>query len=105
VKIDDSIKGLPAVRNRETRTTRSGSDPAMSQPPHTSDSVDITPTSARLSQLESDLARVDSSNAGKIEAIRQAIAEGSFQVNEEAVATALVNTTMDQLRLIGRGSR
>lgn len=105
MKIDDSIQGVPVVRGRDTRKTRGGGDANVPHAGNAGDSVDITPTSARLSQLESELAHIDSSDTGKVAAVRQAIAEGSFQVDEEAVATALVNATMDQLRVLGRRSR
>lgn len=102
MKIDDSLNGVPVIRNRapdkgkdrRTRTT----------PGHEGhgDSVEITRTSARLSRLEEELDGIDAADTGKVDAIRQAISEGRFQVDEQAVADALVEGTMEQLRRQGR---
>lgn len=101
MKIDDALKGLSAVRSRETRkTTRAASSVAPGG--GRGDSVQITPISARLSKLEEELSQVDTADTGKVEAVRQAIADGSFQVDEEVVADALVETTKEQLRRQGK---
>jgi negative regulator of flagellin synthesis FlgM len=102
VKIDDSLNGVPAIRRRETRKSKDGSATSSGSPVTAGDSVEITTTSARLNQLEAELGLIDSANTGKLEAVREAIANGSFQVDEEAVAEALVRSTMDQLRRQGK---
>lgn len=104
MKIDDSINGVPVIRNRDTRKTKGGTSSPSAPAGNASDSVEITQTSTRLNQLESDLAQISSSDAGKVDAVRQAIADGRFQVDEEAVAEALVRTTIEQLRQSGRDS-
>lgn len=101
VKIDNSLKGVTSVRTRETRGGKEKPAAATNAPPLSTDSVELTQTSARLSALEEALAQVPPENAGKVESIRQAIAEGRFQVDEEAVADALVQGTMEQLRRQG----
>ena len=62
-----------------------------------SDNVQITGTSARLQEQEARLADVPIEDAGKVESIRQAIADGSFQVDEEAVAEGMVQESIEQL--------
>jgi negative regulator of flagellin synthesis FlgM len=98
LKIDDSLHGVPPLRGRDTRKGKAADAPAAANPGAVGDSIEITPTSSQLNKLEEDLGRIDSADTGKIEAIRQAIAEGTFQVDEEAVADALVKTTIEQLR-------
>lgn len=99
MKIDDALNGVPAIRSRETKKGKTATATASSG--HAADSVEITPASAQLSRLEEELSLVDSADTGKVEAVRQAIAEGRFQVDEEVVADALVQNTMEQLRRQG----
>ena len=103
MKIDDTLNGIPAIRSRETRKAKASFNTATTSHGKPGDSVDITQTSAHLSQLEGTLGQIDSADAGKIEAIRQAVADGSFQVDEEAVANALAQSTMELLRRQGKG--
>lgn len=105
MKIDDSLNGIAPIRGRTTRKAKDGAAATPASPGTAGDSVDITPTSARLNQFEEELGRLDSGNAGKVEAVRQAIAEGSFRVDEEAVADALVQSTMEQLRRQGKDGK
>lgn len=102
MKIDDSLTGLSAIRNRTTRKTKDGVGETTTSSTSASDSVDITSKSAQLSKLEEELSLVDSSDTAKIEAIKLAISEGRFEVDEEAVADALVQNTMEQLRRQGK---
>lgn len=104
MKIDDSLSGVTALRGRTPRKTKDSSGQPAGQA-HTADSVEITQASAQLNQLEEELRGLPGNDAGKVEAVRQAIAEGSFQVNEEAVADALVQSAMEQLRRNGGEGR
>lgn len=101
MKIEDALNGVRAVRSRDTRKGKSGAVSAPAAPSHATDSVEITPASAQLSRLGEELALVDNAETGKLEAVRQAIAEGRFQVDEEVVAEALVQNTIEQLRRQG----
>lgn len=97
MKIDNSLKGVSGVRPGETRRKKSDDSAATAGGHGTRDSVELTETSAKLSALEAALADIGATDAGKVEAIRQAIAEGRFKVDEEAVADALVKDILDQL--------
>lgn len=101
MKIEDALNGVRAVRSRDTRKGKPGAVSAPAAPSHATDSVEITPASAQLSRLGEELALVDNAETGKVEAVRQAIAEGRFQVDEEVVAEALVQNTIEQLRRQG----
>jgi negative regulator of flagellin synthesis FlgM len=98
VKIDDPLGGIPAIRSRESRKQKGNAAKAPIGG-NATDSVEITQTSAKLRRLEEALAQMDSADTGKVESVKQAIAEGRFQVDEEAVADALVQGAMEQLRL------
>ncbi len=96
MKIENIVKSAPAARPKETRSapTRTFS-PELAKV--ISDDVKLTATAEKLSQLDDDINSLDVSDRGKIESIRQAIAEGRFQVDEEAVAEGLVRETITNL--------
>jgi negative regulator of flagellin synthesis FlgM len=48
--------------------------------------------------LESQLASVDVADAGKVEAVKAALADGSFEVDAEIVADRLIDHTKETLR-------
>jgi len=101
MKIDNPVTGVrdvrPTARRGEKGKTRS---PSRDMTDH--DQVDLSQASASLGALEAQLASVETMDAEKIEAVRQAIAEGRFNVNEDAVAEALVRETLEMLRRSGR---
>lgn len=99
MKIDNNLSGIQGIRTRGARAEKDkkgGERPAGSTG---GDSVAITSTSSRLQALEAILADIDVQDVAKIEEIRQAISEGRFHVDEQAVADALIETTLEQLRL------
>jgi negative regulator of flagellin synthesis FlgM len=61
------------------------------------DEVELTADSARMRELESRLAEMEITDPKKVEAIRQAIADGSFKVDEEVVADAMIKEALDLL--------
>ncbi len=48
--------------------------------------------------LEADLASVEVTDAGKVEAVKAALADGSFAVDAEGVADRLIDHTKQTLR-------
>lgn len=102
MKIEDSLKGMSAIRSRGTRKPKDGSASLAGNGSPANDSVEITRTGANLNMLAEELIQLESPASNKVDAVRQAIAKGNYQVDEEAVADALVKTTMEQLRRQGR---
>lgn len=66
------------------------------------DTVTLTDTATRLRELEAALATAPAVDANRIEALRQAIAEGRYTVDSVHVADKLVALERD---LFGRSSR
>lgn len=93
MKIDNVIKSQPVARSKDAKSISSRLLPQPDNPP-ISDDVQLTATAEKMSQLEGNLSSVDVSDRGKIEAIRQQIAEGRFKVDEEAVAESLIQETI-----------
>lgn len=59
------------------------------------DTVELTDTASRLNQLTQDVAKVDGVDVERVEAIRQQISEGSYQVDADRIAEALVRLEKD----------
>ena len=62
------------------------------------DSLTLTESSTRVRALESQLASVEVTDAGKVEAVKAALADGSFSVDAEVVADRLIDHTKETLR-------
>lgn len=87
MKIDSSYKApAPAVSTRQPLATTSGSS-------STQEAVTLSQTSSTLQS--SSGAPV---NAAKIQEIKQAIAEGRFQINPEAIADSVIESARDLVK-------
>lgn len=80
-------------RARNTATAQ----PMVSSP--TSERVDISSLSARLQEVGAGEAPVD---AQRVAEIKQAIAEGRFQINPERIADGLLDSVRDMLGRAGK---
>jgi negative regulator of flagellin synthesis FlgM len=92
VKIDDSLKktaGLPV--NATTTRAGKGAEKAGTAKP-ASDSVQLSPQVQALTAQASSAGVFD---AKKVEEIKAAIANGTFQVDPEKVANGLLDTVSD----------
>ena len=98
MKIDSALQHVSSVQSKgvKSKTSKGGKVSAGSS--SVSDNVQLTDTSSRLRELEMQLSDVPMEDAGKVESIRQAIADGSFKVDEEAVAESMVRESIEQLR-------
>jgi len=98
MKIDKPNKPLPAslagggVAHTPAKG-KSGLTSATLQPGDTS--VSLGPAATQLRSMESNLANTPVINAAKVAEIKQAIADGRFRVNSEAVADRLLETVRD----------
>jgi len=97
MKVENLLKTSALSGVKEVKGHRNRASSKSGAPKGIRDEVELTGSADKLRELETTLAEVDVSNPGKVESIRQAIAEGSFQVNDEAVAEGLVKETLDQL--------
>lgn len=61
------------------------------------DEVELTADGSKMKELEDRLAELEITDPGKVETIRQAIADGTFQVHDEVVADALIKEAIDLL--------
>ena len=96
MKIDKRITPPAAAKVSSAKGKGAGKTPAPSA--GGSDSLSLTESSTRIRTLESDLAAVDITDAGKVESVKAALANGTFNVDAEVVADRLIDHTKEALR-------
>lgn len=64
----------------------------------TRENVTLSPMSAQLKSISSDVATSGVFDTEKVEAIKSAIAKGQFKVDSEKVADGLIDTVTDLLK-------
>jgi negative regulator of flagellin synthesis FlgM len=95
VKINKPTTPPAAAKVSATKGKGAGKTPT---PAGGSDSLTLTESSTRIRSLESQLASVDVADAGKIESVKAALANGTFTVDAEVVADRLIDHTKEALR-------
>ena len=87
-----SPTGVTDVTPGKTAGTQAPAAPSPAR-----DKVEITTVSAQLAHLEKMLGEVGIVDAARVDAIKQAIAEGKFRVDSEVVADRLLATVREYL--------
>jgi negative regulator of flagellin synthesis FlgM len=96
VKIDKTSNPLPPGPPGEGRTApplRSDSTPTPQRAESTS--VSLGSTASQLRIMEEGMSGEPTINAAKVAEIKQAISEGRFKVNSEAIADGLIATVRE----------
>ncbi len=98
MKIDSGIpSSTPVTRVAETTGRQGSVARAMPSGSSAGDSVEITSLSARLNELEGVLAGVPVVDSAQVQAIKDAISQGRFQVDSEVVADRLLSSVKELL--------
>ena len=97
MKIDSSIKSVNtgAVSGGASRPGKSTARVSTSGG---GDRVELSPLAAQLQSIEGSMADTPVVDSARVAEIRQAIAEGRFKVNPDAVADQLLQTARELLR-------
>lgn len=98
VKIDNHLKNVAPPRGRESGRVPTRETTAVPLIVTVGDDVHLTATAERLRDLERDLSAIEITDTARIAAVRQAIAEGRFVVDEEAVADGLIDESIDLIQ-------
>ena len=59
------------------------------------DNVTLSSASSQISALETGISEASGFDAGKVEAIKQAIREGRFNINPELIANKLISSAQE----------
>jgi negative regulator of flagellin synthesis FlgM len=98
MKIEKTSKPLPASQIGESTSRNPAARPTGNQTAasgNSGTSVHLGSTTAQLRSIESSMASTPLVDANKVAEIKQAIAEGRFQVNSGVVADRLISTVQD----------
>lgn len=98
MKIETSVKSPSSsgVKESAPRTSKAGTGAVAEQKkPSAQDNVQITSLSSQLQAMESSMDKVPVVDSARVEAIKQAIGEGRFKINPEAIADGLIATVKD----------
>ncbi|MCP5277327.1 MAG: flagellar biosynthesis anti-sigma factor FlgM [Thiobacillus sp.] len=98
MKIDNSMKAEAPPRVKEARGGKGRATTSPTRQLGVHDQVELTGEAGKLRDLENRLAELEISDPEKVASIRQAIADGTFKVDDEAVAEGLINETIEHLR-------
>ena len=98
MKIEKTTPPLPASQIGETTPKSTHTRTSGNAASNTSEtSVHLGTSTAQLRKLESSIASTPVVDQAKVEAIKQAISEGRFQVNSATVADQLVASVKDMI--------
>ena len=98
--IDTSgIKPGPSLDTERLDTrVRGGSNEQTSAPDRArADSVQLTDTAAKLAELQAEVSAADGVDLERVEEIRQQIADGSYEIDADRVADALMTMEKELL--------
>ena len=96
VKIENSLKSVGGPPAADTRA-RSGKGQSTAATAPSGAQVDLSPLAARLQEIGASLASVPVVDSGRVAEIKQAIAEGRFQVDARKVADGLIESVRQML--------
>lgn len=96
MKIDKRI--TPPAAAKASAAKGKGGAKTSAAPASGGDPLTLTESSTRVRALESQLASVDVTDLGKVEAVKAALADGTFTVDAEVVADRLIDHTKEALR-------
>ncbi len=91
-----SIKGVPgrSVQSGRMGTRGTAKSGGHSPAATASDEVTITNTAVHLGHIERTLAQIPVVNGAKVDTIREALAEGSYEISPEQIANKLIEFEM-----------
>lgn len=96
MKITSSSEPLRPDRVGPTAGDARAATTKGAEPVADTERVQLSDMAARLNQLETQFGQADF-DAGKVEEVRTAIAQGRFKVNAEAVADRLLSSVAELL--------
>ena len=79
-----------ASGNRRAGSESGVADKGAQGTASTSDTVELTSSAKLLERLEKNLAAAPAIDSARIETIKQAIANGQYEINSEAIADAMI---------------
>ena len=95
MKIDNSVSSVAGVPTGESRQRADKSTTQSAKP--SGEQVELSSLAARMQEVETALANVPVADANRIAEIKQAMAEGRFQVDASKVADGLIESVKQMI--------
>lgn len=95
MKIDNSVSSVGGVPTGESRQRPDKSSAQPAKP--SGEQVELSSLAARMQEVEAALANVPVADSGRIAEIKQAMAEGRFQVDASKVADGLIESVKQMI--------
>ncbi|MCB1936746.1 MAG: flagellar biosynthesis anti-sigma factor FlgM [Nitrosomonas sp.] len=95
MKIDNSIHTMPNVAQGENKKPADATSAQDVRHNNVSSPVHISPQAANLQSINANAESNSVVDVGRVEQIKQAISEGTFKVNPEAVTDKLLETAKE----------
>lgn len=96
MKIDGPNR-TAALTGNTAPTPRGAKSASQSARSSAQDNVTLSSTSTQIQALEAGISEASGFDAAKVDAIKQAISEGRFTINPEAIADKLIASTRELL--------
>jgi len=96
MKIDGSTR-TGALTGNTAPTTRGAKAAPQAGSSKSKDNVTLSSTSTQIQALETGISEASGFDTAKVDAIKQAISEGKFTINPEAIADKLITSTRELL--------
>ena len=95
MKIDNSVGSVGGLTGSESKP-RQSKGPA-SAPAASGEKVELSSLASQMQEVEAALANVPGVDSGRVAEIKQAIAEGRFQVDASKVADGLIESVRQMI--------
>lgn len=97
MKIDKSNNGLPPSSLSEANARVAQAKTPNTQASTSGVSVSLGSASSQLRSMEVEMGGTPTVDSKKVAEIKQAISEGRFQINSEAIANGLISNVEDMI--------
>ncbi len=97
MKIDNSSRTSALTGNTAAPAPRGAKPAQQAAGGKSQDNVTLSATSTQIQALEAGIGEASGFDTAKVEAIKQAISEGRFTINAEAIADKLIASTRELL--------
>lgn len=98
MKIDNSIRTVADIPVSDGQKRADGAADAAPPRAPSAENVRLSSLSAQLQAIDSNLANIGVVDTARVAEIKQAITEGRFKVNPEAVADRLLETVRELIQ-------
>ncbi len=95
--VKTSLRVDPDRQDTRVAGSDKESPSAPAQQSKSADSVQLTDTAARLSELEAEVNAAEGVDIKRVEAIKEQIADGSYEVDADRIADALMTMEKELL--------